>query len=93
MLIENKHPDLFIRFFGWFEDKSFIYLAMEYIEHGDLGQYIKNCGPTAKSEAKEITTQILEGLVVLHDRGICHRDLKPQVSQRQSEVRNCTSTS
>jgi serine/threonine protein kinase len=29
--------------------------------------------------AKEITRQILEGLVVLQKEGICHRDLKPQV--------------
>lgn len=50
---------------------------MEYIEHGDLSGYIKN--PKAKSDAKEITRQILEGLEVLHEKGICHRDLKPQV--------------
>lgn len=53
---------------------------MEYIEHGDLGQYIEKSWPQAKAEAKEITVQILEGLEVLHEREICHRDLKPQVS-------------
>lgn len=51
---------------------------MEYIEHGDLSQYLTNFGPKAKLEAKEIITQLLEGLVVLHERDICHRDLKPQ---------------
>lgn len=52
---------------------------MEYIEHGDLGKYIADYSLKARSEAKEITSQILEGLVVLHQREICHRDLKPQV--------------
>lgn len=50
---------------------------MEYIEYGDLGEYIKT--PAAKKDAKMITRQILEGLKVLHEEGICHRDLKPQV--------------
>lgn len=51
---------------------------MEYIEHGDLNQFIKSGGVTM-GDAQEITTQILDGLVVLHAEGICHRDLKPQV--------------
>ncbi|KAL0630970.1 hypothetical protein Q9L58_010180 [Maublancomyces gigas] len=51
---------------------------MEYIEHGDLSQYIRNYPAKAKAEAKAIILQILEGLEVLHERGICHRDLKPQ---------------
>lgn len=49
---------------------------MEYIEHGDLGTYIAEYQKAVN--AKEITSQILEGLVVLHERKICHRDLKPQ---------------
>lgn len=52
---------------------------MEYIPHGDLGQYIKAYGELAKTYSKVIASQILEGLVVLHERSICHRDLKPQV--------------
>lgn len=66
-------------FLGWFEDEHSIYLAMEYIEYGDLGQFIKEYGAHAKANVKVIAVQLLEGLVVLHGRGICHRDLKPQV--------------
>lgn len=53
---------------------------MEYISHGDLGQYMTDHPLKARSEAQGIATQILEGLVVLHKREICHRDLKPQVN-------------
>lgn len=67
-------------FLGWFEDGDYIYLAMEYIEHGDLGQYIKADPTRAKEVAHVIASQILEGLVVLHKRDICHRDMKPQVT-------------
>lgn len=67
-----------MEFFGWYENEKDIFLAMEFIEYGDLGEYIKD-QEKAKAGAKEITKQILEGLEVLHEKGICHRDLKPQV--------------
>lgn len=70
---------MFVKFFGWFEDidRDVIHIAMEYIEYGHLGAYIAEY--KTKVDTKEITSQILEGLVVLHEREICHRDLKPQV--------------
>lgn len=75
-------------FLGWFEDRDSVYLAMEYLERGDLGQYLTANPIKAKGEVQEIATQLLEGLVVLHERGICHRDLKPQV--RPHRPRACT---
>lgn len=53
---------------------------MEYIPNGDLGRYIKENRAKAKADGRAITEQILRGLVVLHERDICHRDLKPQVT-------------
>lgn len=73
-----QHDHLFVKFFGWYENDTDIFLAMEYIQYGDLSEYIKVSG-RAKAEAKEITRQILKGLEILHGEGICHRDLKPQV--------------
>lgn len=55
---------------------------MEYIEHGDLAQYIDKHGKLEQTVVKDITRQILNALVVMHERGICHRDLKPQVRYR-----------
>lgn len=80
-LTPTQHPDLFVILLGWFEDPHAIHIAMEYIEHGDLGNYIKADREKATLEAADITSQILAGLVVLHERDICHRDLKPQVGQ------------
>lgn len=76
LLFQQSH--LFVQFLGWFENANEIFLAMEYINEGDLSGYMAD-HELAKSNAAEITKQILEGLQVLHDEGICHRDLKPQV--------------
>ena len=50
---------------------------MEYINHGDLRNYLEV--ERSESEAKAITRQLLEGLVVIHQEGFAHRDLKPEV--------------
>lgn len=73
-----QRKDLFVQFLGWYENRQSIFIVMEFIEYGDLGQYLKS-GQEARSKAREITRQVLEGLVVLHGRDICHRDLKPEV--------------
>lgn len=52
---------------------------MEYAAHGDLAHYLDHHVEKALVEVKDITRQILNGLVIMHQREICHRDLKPQV--------------
>ena len=67
-----------MQFLGWYESDDYIHIAMEYISHGDLRQYLKV--KRSESEAKAITRQLLEGLSVIHQNGLAHRDLKPEVS-------------
>jgi serine/threonine protein kinase len=50
---------------------------MEYVEHGDLQQYVGS--PMTEDEMQEIAAQILEDLAFLHGSGYAHRDLKPAV--------------
>lgn len=72
-----KNNPSFVDFIGWYDDRSnYVYFAMEYIRHGDLNQYLKRVGPEVKSQAKAIVTQILTGLIALHEQNICHRDIK-----------------
>lgn len=85
-----QHKHLFVEFFGWYENKHTIFFAMEYIEYGDLGEYIKDDERRARVNAKEITKQVLEGLQVLHQEKICHRDLKPQVFSPEVPLDTCT---
>ena len=52
---------------------------MEYLQHGDLHQYLTT--PLPENEGQLIVAQILEGLHFMHDKGFAHRDLKPAVCQ------------
>ncbi|KAK4555158.1 hypothetical protein LTR86_007924 [Recurvomyces mirabilis] len=62
--------------FGWYETPSTILIAMEFVVHGDLHQYLGL--PMPESEAQQIITQTLQALHFMHDLGYAHRDLKPQ---------------
>ena len=50
---------------------------MEYVKEGDLTMHIGT--PLHQETVRNITKQILEGLKVMHQQGIAHRDLKPAV--------------
>lgn len=52
---------------------------MEYCPYGDLGTYLKTQGPVPENTVKDIASQILQGLSLMHAEGFAHRDLKPSV--------------
>ncbi len=54
------------------------YIVMEYIEGITLKEYIENNGGLTWNDAVAFTIQILRGLQHAHDKGIVHRDVKPQ---------------
>lgn len=54
------------------------YIVMEYIDGITLKEYIEQRGPLSWSDAVHFTLQILRGLQHAHDRGVVHRDIKPQ---------------
>lgn len=54
------------------------YIVMEYIEGITLKEYIEREGSLRWKDAVHFTLQILKGLQHAHDKGIVHRDVKPQ---------------
>ena len=54
------------------------YIVMEYIDGITLKEYIEKSGPLSWNEAVQFTLQILRGLQHAHDKGVVHRDIKPQ---------------
>ncbi|KAJ5166152.1 uncharacterized protein N7482_004933 [Penicillium canariense] len=72
-----EHPNLISLYDVW-ENRGELYLVLEYVEGGELFDYVSNNGPLPEEEAVRLFRQIIAGLGYCHRFNICHRDLKPE---------------
>lgn len=72
-----SHPNIVKIFDVGFTDKL-QYIVMEYIDGVTLKEYLEQQGAIKPKDAVHFTIQILRALQHAHDRGIVHRDIKPQ---------------
>ncbi len=54
-----------------------LYIAMQWVDGGDLGHYLEKSGPMRPELASRVITQIGDALDVAHAGGLLHRDVKP----------------
>lgn len=77
VLTSVRHPNILqVMDFG-FTAKNRPYLVSELLVGKTLKQEIAARGPLPVSEIVEVMAQILAGLEHAHDKGLVHRDLKP----------------
>jgi serine/threonine protein kinase len=55
-----------------------LYIAMEHVPGGNLKDLITRRGPLDLAEAARLASEVAEALGAAHERGIVHRDIKPQ---------------
>lgn len=71
-----NHPNI-ITIYDADEQDGIAYIAMEYLEGGDLSQIIRERRRLGIEEIAGIGATICEALAAAHDQGIIHRDVKP----------------
>ncbi|KAL9035559.1 MAG: hypothetical protein Q9214_006523, partial [Letrouitia sp. 1 TL-2023] len=72
-----QQEEVIVKFYGWYENGSQIFLAMEYFALGDLADHIATAD-ISEHDTKQISIDILEALDIMHSKGFTHRDLKPR---------------
>jgi tetratricopeptide (TPR) repeat protein/predicted Ser/Thr protein kinase len=70
-----SHPNV-VQVYETGEIQGHIYLAMEFVKGGTLGDWI-DAAPRTLLERLEIVMQAGEGLQAAHEAGLIHRDFKP----------------
>ncbi len=79
-----SHPNI-VKIFDVGHENGLEYIVMEYIDGITLKEYIEQIGLVPWRECVHYTIQILRALQLAHDRGIVHRDIKPQNVMRLSD--------
>ena len=72
-----SHPNIVKVYDVSFGDRM-QYIVMEYIDGITLKDYIERCGSIDVKDTIHFIIQILRALQHAHDKGIIHRDIKPQ---------------
>lgn len=78
MVLKSLDHKNIIKLIKVYEDRSSIYLILEYIPGMSLYKYIKEkkTGGLGDAEVRFIFKEILSTMAFLHQKGIAHRDVK-----------------
>ncbi|KAJ3497587.1 hypothetical protein NMY22_g19683 [Coprinellus aureogranulatus] len=72
-----NHPNI-MRIYDVYEGEKELFLVLEYVEGGELFDFLVNRGRLPPNEALLYFRQIIYGLNYAHTFSIIHRDLKPE---------------
>ncbi|XP_042045874.1 serine/threonine-protein kinase ATG1c-like isoform X1 [Salvia splendens] len=78
ILKKINHPNI-IRLHDMLEEPGKMYIVLEYCRGGDLSIHLQRLqGGISEATTKRFMQQLAEGLKVLRENNLIHRDLKPQ---------------
>jgi predicted Ser/Thr protein kinase len=76
MMRALQHPNI-VRLFDAAESDGLRYLALEYVDGLDLGDYLRERGPLPADETCALLCDLAAALDYAHRQGLVHRDIKP----------------
>ncbi|KAG0358978.1 hypothetical protein BGZ54_010196, partial [Gamsiella multidivaricata] len=65
-----------VKYLGFEKTSDYLNIILELCENGSLRSLCKNFGKLPEHLGAMYITQVLDGLVYLHDQGVIHRDIK-----------------
>ncbi len=72
-----RHPNI-VEIDNYFTHDDFPCIAMEYVPGEDLCKLVERRGILSETEALNYIRQVGEAVIVVHGKGLLHRDIKPQ---------------
>lgn len=75
-LLKNLNHANIVKYIKYVKTKEYLCIVLEYVENGSLANIVKKFGKFPESLVCVYITQVLEGLVYLHEQGVVHRDIK-----------------
>lgn len=76
-ILSEARSRWFVRLFATFQDSHYVYMAMEFVQGGDLFKYLEMRHRLNMREGQFYIAELLLALEVVHDYGFIHRDIKP----------------
>lgn len=83
----GKHPQI-PTLLAYFEQDNYLYLVQEFIDGQNLRQELQQRLKYSETEIREVLLKLLCVIKFIHDRGVVHRDIKPQNIMRRTPQRN-----
>ncbi len=72
-----RHPNI-VQIDNYFTHGNLPCIAMEYVAGEDLWKWVEKRGFMSETEALNYIRQAGEAVIVVHEKGLLHRDIKPQ---------------
>ncbi|GJD10077.1 Aurora kinase A-A [Galdieria sulphuraria] len=72
-----RHPNI-LKLYGYFYDKSRVFLILEYAAGGELYKELQKCGKFSESRAATYIASLAHALLYCHQKHVIHRDIKPE---------------
>jgi len=76
LMAQLDHPNI-LRSYAVGEERGYHYFAMEYVDGGSLESWLKKAGKLSVGDALHILLTCARAMDHAHEKGLVHRDLKP----------------